>query len=135
MAAAGPSLAVAAVVVSGGHLLLVERGRPPAAGKWSVPGGRVEAGETLEEALRREVREETGVEVEPGQLLGFVERAAEGHHFVILDFAASAAAGAEEVVPVPGDDAVSARWVPVDEVAVLPLVSGLGDFLADHGVL
>jgi ADP-ribose pyrophosphatase YjhB (NUDIX family) len=120
---------VGAVVVADGRLLLVRRGRPPGVGAWSVPGGRVEAGERLAAAVAREVAEETGVEVTCGELLGWVERIGEGHHFVILDFACTAV-GAPE--PVAGDDAAEAAWVPLPDVPALPLVDGLLDFLGHH---
>ena len=121
-----------AVVVDAGRLLLVRRGRGPAVGMWSVPGGRVERGETVAEAVVRELAEETGVEGVCEGLLGWVERMGAGHHFVILDFWVRALAGAE---PTPGDDATEAAWVPLEEVARLPLVEGLHEFLSDHGVL
>ncbi len=127
-----PELAVAAVVVSHDRLLLVRRGQGPAAGEWSVPGGRVERGEVLAAAVAREVREETGVEVVCGPLLGWVERIDDDHHHVILDFEATAL---EDVAPVAGDDAAEAAWVPVDDVADLRLVDGLAEFLHEHGVI
>jgi 8-oxo-dGTP diphosphatase len=127
-----PELCVGAVVVASGRLLLVRRGRGPAAGWWSVPGGRVESGETLAEAVVRELEEETGVTGVCGPLLGWVERMSPGHHFVILDF---------EVTPVgpetlrAGSDAAEAAWVDLHEVVDLPLVEGLAEFLADHGII
>lgn len=131
----GPELSVAAVVVHDGMLLLVRRGHGPAAGSWSVPGGRVEHGETLAEAVVREVAEETGLECICGELLGWVEllaEQAEGHHFVILDFVATVL---EHGRPVAGDDAAEAAWVPLGDVTHLRLVDGLAEFLHDHGVL
>jgi 8-oxo-dGTP diphosphatase len=125
---------VGAVVVSAGHLLLVRRGRPPGAGAWSVPGGRVETGETLSAAVRREVLEETGVDVEPGPLVGWAERINADYHFVILDFAATPRLG-ELPSLTAGDDASDARWVPLPDVRSLPLVEGLAQFLELHGVL
>jgi 8-oxo-dGTP diphosphatase len=127
-----PALAVGAIVVHEGRLLLVRRLRPPAAGTWTVPGGRVEPGETLTEAVAREVLEETGLTVEVGDLAGWVERAGEGYHFVILDFLARVAG--DRVEPVPGDDAADARWVEPEVLSELPLVAGLADFLRDHGI-
>jgi ADP-ribose pyrophosphatase YjhB (NUDIX family) len=123
------------VVVHDGSLLLVRRGRGPAAGEWSVPGGRVEWDETLAEAVVREVREETGLECVCGELLGWVERLpedAEGHHFVILDFVATVLEHGE---PVAGDDAAEVAWVPVEEVLERPLVEGLAEFLHEHGII
>jgi 8-oxo-dGTP diphosphatase len=122
-------LCVGAVVVADGRLLLVRRGRPPGLGQWSVPGGRVEAGERLTDAVVRETVEETGIEVACGALLGWVERIDEQHHFVILDFACEVAGGSD---PVAGDDASEARWVPLGEVPGLPLVAGLLAFLEPH---
>jgi 8-oxo-dGTP diphosphatase len=126
-----PEVAVGAVVVDDGALLLVRRGRGPAAGEWSVPGGRVERGETLAEAVVREVAEETGLEVVCGPLLGWVERISDDHHHVILDFEATLLGGSL----VAGDDAAEAAWIPAGEVTELRLVDGLAEFLADHGII
>jgi len=127
-----PELSVGAVVVHDGSLLLVRRGHGPAAGEWSVPGGRVEWGETLAEALVREVREETGLECVCGELLGWVELVEAEHHFVVLDFVATVLEHGE---PVAGDDAAEVRWVPVPDVLDLNLVDGLPEFLHDNGIL
>jgi 8-oxo-dGTP diphosphatase len=128
-----PTLAVGAIVVHDGRLLLIRRARPPQAGKWSVPGGRVERGETLAEAVVREVREETGISVVAGQLLGWADRSDPAWHYVILNF------GADPVepltAPAAGDDAAEATWCPLDDVAALPLVDGLRSWLGSHGVL
>jgi 8-oxo-dGTP diphosphatase len=123
---------VGAVVVADERLLMIRRGRGPAQGQWSVPGGRVERGETLAEAVVRELREETGVDGICGELIGWVERMGDDHHFVILDFAAMAL---DAVVPVAGDDAAEAAWVPISDVTELDLVGGLAEFLADHGII
>jgi 8-oxo-dGTP diphosphatase len=124
---------VGAVVVSDDDcLLLILRGSEPGAGRWSVPGGRVEAGETVGEAVVRELREETGLEGLCGSLLGWVERIDKDHHFVILDFVVDVLDPAELVA---GDDAAEARWVPLQEVAELDLVDGLAEFLHEHGVV
>jgi 8-oxo-dGTP diphosphatase len=127
-----PEVAVGAVVVDDDALLLVRRGRPPAHGYWSVPGGRVEWGETLAHAVVREVMEETGVECVCGELLGWVERFGEDRHFVILDFLATPLSVAD---PVAGDDAAEARWVPLVDVPELDLVPGLAEFLHEHGII
>ena len=127
-----PEVCVGAVAVDADRLLLVRRGRGPAAGEWSVPGGRVEAGETLAEAVVRELLEETGVEGVCGSLLGWVERFGDDHHFVILDFLVDVLEATE---PVAGDDAAEAAWVPLGDVADLALVEGLAEFLHDHGIL
>ena len=127
-----PEVCVGAVVVDHEHLLLVCRGRPPGKGYWSVPGGRVEAGETLAEAIVREVAEETGLEAVCGELLGLVERITDEHHFVILDFAATVL---DRRPPEPGDDAADAAWVAVNDVAERRLVDGLAEFLHERGVI
>ena len=107
-----------------------------------MPGGRLERGESLRHAVEREVLEETALEVEAGDLVGWVERMGAGFHFVILDFFASLIGQAKrEAVAgrlptlVAGDDAGEARWVPLDQIETLPLVNGLADFLTEHGVL
>lgn len=129
---AGPILAVGAVVLDADRLLLVRRGRGPAAGEWSVPGGRVEPGETLAEAVTRELREETGVEAVCGPLLFWAERFDDDAHYVILDFEATLV-GDDQVVA--GDDAAEAVWVDLHEVAELTLVEGLAERLHDHGII
>lgn len=129
--------AVGAIVLDKGALLLVKRDREPARGLWSLPGGRVEAGETLREALVREVREETGIEIDVDGLIGVAERivrdddGAIAFHYVILDYACTPR-GTEVTA---GDDASEARWVPVGELSDLSLTAGLLEFLADRGVL
>jgi 8-oxo-dGTP diphosphatase len=120
------------VVVVDERLLLIRRGRGPAQGSWSVPGGRVERGETLAEAVVRELREETGIDGVCGPLLGWVERIGDDHHFVILDFTVVVL---DDVEPTPGDDAVEAAWVPLPQVSELDLVDGLAEFLADEGII
>ncbi|MDH3295287.1 MAG: NUDIX domain-containing protein [Acidimicrobiia bacterium] len=135
-----PQLAVGAVVIADQHLLLIERGRPPSVGLWTVPGGRVEAGERLEDAVQREVAEETGLAVSCGALIGWVQRLGSDFNFVILDFAATISqspVGESRSLPAPrpGDDASDARWVRLDRLAELPLVDGLLDFLEEHGIV
>lgn len=127
-----PEVCVGAVVVEDDSLLLIRRGRGPAAGEWSVPGGRVEPGETLAEAVLRELQEETGVEGVCGPLLGWVERITDEHHHVILDFTVTLLDSQD---PVPGDDALEAAWVPLDQVAELQLVEGLAEFLHEHDII
>lgn len=127
-----PELCVGAIAVLDGNLLLVRRGHGPGAGKWSVPGGRVEAGELLAEAVVREVAEETGLECVCGALVGWVERLDADHHFVILDFEATVL---DDTQPRAGDDAAEAAWVPLPEVTERQLVDGLAEFLHQHGYL
>lgn len=125
-------LAVGAVVVDHDRLLLVRRGHGPAGGQWAVPGGRVEAGETLAEAVTRELREETGLEGVCGRLLGVVERIGADHHFVILDYEVTLVGGDE---PVAGDDAAEAEWVELHEVAERDLAEGMAELLHDAGII
>lgn len=127
-----PEVVVGAVVVEQGSLLLVRRRNPPSAGRWSVPAGRVEWGETLAEAVVREVAEETGLEVLCGALLGWTESIDDDHHHLIFDFVAEVL---DADPPRAGDDAAEARWVPLGDVAELDLADGLAEFLHEHGVL
>ena len=109
-----PQIAVGAIVVHDDALLMVQRANDPGKGLWSVPGGRVEAGEFLADALRREVREETGLEVEVGELAGILEVPGDELHYVILDYHAVVTGPPE---PKASGDAGDVRWVPLDQVA------------------
>ncbi|MFP5254463.1 MAG: NUDIX hydrolase [Acidimicrobiia bacterium] len=125
-------LAVGAVVVDHDRLLLVRRGHGPSGGQWAVPGGRVEAGETLAEAVTRELREETGLEGVCGGLLGVVERIDEDQHFVILDYEVTLVGDDE---PVAGDDAAEVAWVELHDVAERDLAEGMAELLHDAGII
>jgi 8-oxo-dGTP diphosphatase len=115
-----------------GRLLLIKRRNEPAAGLWSLPGGRVEAGETDEQALVREIREETGLAVTAGALLGAVEGPGrDGAIADIRDYLAVVTGGSLQA----GDDAADARWVTPGEMALLELTDGLTQALASWGVL
>ncbi len=92
----------------------------------------MQPGETLAEAVVREVAEETSLEVVCGPLLGWAERIDDDHHFVILDFIVTVL---ELRAPIPGSDAAEAVWVALDEVAEWRLADGLAEFLHQHGVL
>lgn len=127
-----PEVCVGAIAVFDDAILMVRRGRGPAEGTWSVPGGRVEAGETLAEAVVRELAEETGLAGVCETLVGWAERIGPGYHYVILDFSVTLLSDRE---PAAGDDAAEARWVPLGEVAELQLADGLAEFLHDHGIL
>jgi 8-oxo-dGTP diphosphatase len=127
-----PELCVGAIAVDDDLILLIRRGRGPAQGAWSVPGGRVEAGETLAEAVVRELYEETGLVGVCERFVGWVERIGVDYHFVIIDFLVTILTGPE---PVAGDDAAEAAWVPLAEVADLELAEGLAEFLHDHDIL
>jgi 8-oxo-dGTP diphosphatase len=115
----------------GHRVLLVRRGGPPSAGKWSLPGGLVELGETTEEAIRREVREECGCDVRLVGLAGVLERVIRDeagrvrYHYVLVDYAAIA--DSDDICA--GTDAAEARWVDVDEVGRLDVTDGLVDMI------
>ncbi len=128
-----PIPCVGAIVHDGlGRLLLVRRANPPAAGSWTIPGGRVEPGESDEVAVTREVAEETGLVVEPLHFVGSVERPAPGGGvYLIRDLACRLRAGTLRA----GDDASDAGWFSAADLAGLPLVPGLVDALGRWGVL
>lgn len=130
-----PEVCVGAIAVADGQLLLVRRGHGPAAGEWSIPGGRVEAGETLAEAVVRELAEETGLEGVCDDLVGWVERIGTDYHFIIFDFAVTVLLGPGDPGPAAGGDAAEAAWVPLDEVSHLRLADGLAEFLHEHNIV
>lgn len=120
--ARAPRIGVAGVVFdAAGRVLLVERGKPPSMGQWTVPGGSLEPGETIADGVRRELAEETGLEVEVGPLVAVVERMGEDYHFVILDHLAFLRGGSLAA----GSDAKAARFCGEAELDALPLTEGL----------
>jgi 8-oxo-dGTP diphosphatase len=126
-----PTVAVGAFVFDdAGRVLLIERGQPPGEGLWTVPGGRVELGESLAAAVVREVREETGLEVTCGALVEVVERVTRTDaalwHYVILDYLAAITGGSLA----SGSDVRDARFVDDEGLATLPLTDGLLPVLA-----
>ena len=131
-----PEVCVGAVVIHDGRLLLVQRGRGAGQGLWSIPGGRVEGGERLTDAVAREVLEETGLSVEPGRWVGCVERIGPDHHFVIHDYTASLAEGVSPNDARAADDAAALRWHALTALAHAgDLVPGLLSFLVEHGLV
>jgi len=127
-----PYLAVSAAIFRDGRVLIVRRARPPAHGLYTLPGGGVELGETLEQAVVREVREETALEIEPIALAGYrqaIARDGEGRierHFVILPFVARWIAG--EVLL--NDELADARWLAPAELSGLHTTDGLAQIVA-----
>lgn len=118
---ARPLIGVGTVVWHDDKVLLIQRGKAPEKGKWSLPGGAQELGETVRQTVRREVHEETGVEIEDPVLLDVVDMispAASEHnarplyHYTLIDFVARA----KTTALTPGDDAADAKWVPFGEI-------------------
>ena len=122
---------VGAVVLDGDKVLLVKRGGTTLPGKWSIPGGMVELGETTRQAVIREVAEECGLEIELVDVCGVLDRVvhdADGrvrYHWVLVDYLAVARGG----TLCAGDDAADARWVPLDEVVLYDTTDGLMDMI------
>ncbi|MDQ4096000.1 MAG: NUDIX domain-containing protein [Actinomycetota bacterium] len=128
----GPRIAVGAVIVRDDELLMVKRGNHPGKGLWSLPGGRVEAREYLADALRREVAEETGLEVTVGELVGIFEVVGDPH-YVVLDFFARAEKEGHAVAA--ASDVEEVRWVPLERVADLECTPRFIETLRGWGIL
>ena len=126
-----PVVAVGAIVLHEGKVLLVKRAQEPAKGLWSIPGGVVELGETVREALKREVKEECGLEIEVGPVFEVVDsivRDEEGRlrfHYAIIDFLAQPKGGQLCVA----SDAEAARWFDMQELANLPMPPGTREII------
>jgi ADP-ribose pyrophosphatase YjhB (NUDIX family) len=124
-----PLVGVGAVIVEQHRVVLIRRRTPPLLGEWSLPGGVLECGETLREAVVREAREETGLVVETGEMLGVYERVirdAEGrvrYHYVLIDFLCRPASGDLNA----GSDAADVRWFTRDELPALNLAHDAND--------
>lgn len=131
-----PKPAVSAIIVQNGRILLVKRGVEPNKGLWSLPGGSIEPGETTDEALTREVEEETHLKVEPGDLAAVHEVIKlDGDkllfHYVIINKYAQPISGELQ----PGSDAADARWVSLDELHKYETTAGLIDRLKSMGLV
>jgi ADP-ribose pyrophosphatase YjhB (NUDIX family) len=120
-----PLVGVGVAVVEQGRILLVKRGNEPNRGLWAVPGGKVRRGERLIDAARRETLEETGLDVQVGEVVWVGEHIDDTHHIVLVDFAAQVVGGRLE----PGDDAVEASWVALDEAEALDLTPTMYELL------
>ena len=121
-----PQVGVGGVVVADGRVLLIRRGKAPLLGRWSIPGGTVESGETLEQALVREMAEETGLDVVPLQLLTVLDRIdREGDrvvfHYVIVDYLCRCLS--PPAMARAGSDALEVRWVGAEELEPLNLTA------------
>lgn len=130
---ARPVLGVGALIFDQARVLLIERGREPLAGYWSLPGGAVETGERLEDAVVREVFEETGLETAVGPIATVFERimpdAAGGceYHYVLIDFYCTVRSGELR----PGDDSKRVAWFEIDSLASLPMTQGTREVIGD----
>lgn len=120
-----PVVGVGVAVVDEGKLLLVQRGRDPGKGLWAVPGGKVEFGEPMKEAARREVAEETGLDVEVGDVVWVGEFLEDDHHIVLIDFHGKVIGGEMRAA----DDADDVRWVPLDVADRYPLTRTMYDLV------
>jgi len=131
-----PRVGVGAVVLEGDCVLLVQRGRPPSQGKWSLPGGLVHLGERLEDAVRREVEEECGLAVRVLDICGVIDRVVRDpapgdgdrrvrYHWVIVDYVAEPAGGVLQAA----SDAADARWVRLDDLSRYDTTDGLADMI------
>jgi 8-oxo-dGTP diphosphatase len=112
---------------SEGRLLLIKRGHEPGAGLWSLPGGRIEPGETDQQAVAREVLEETGLHVECGRLLGRAELPGPGDSVIVVNDYLAVVTGGQLAA---ADDAAAARWVTAADLPTLPLTEGLTTYLS-----
>jgi len=121
-----PILGVGALIFDGENILLVERGREPLKGYWSLPGGVLETGETLEQGVIREIREETGLEVKPLKVIEIFERiirdaqGAPEYHYVVIDYICRVTGGSLRAA----DDASLAAWVPRRLLPTYEIISG-----------
>lgn len=127
-----PRVAVGGIVLDGDRVLLVRRGQAPSVGRWSIPGGLVDLGERLEDAVVREIEEESGLRVRVLGLCGVIDRVIRGddagavrYHYVIIDYVSAVEGGILRA----GDDAAEARWVTLDELATYDVTDGVADMV------
>jgi len=126
-----PLVGMGAVILDQGRVVLVKRKFPPLAGEWSIPGGRLKIGETQREGVVREAREETGLTVDPVELLGVYDRLLRDeagrilYHYVLIDFLCQRIAGELQA----GGDADDARWFSQEEIRKLTLMEDTADVI------
>ena len=126
-----PVVGVGAIIRQDDRLVLIRRAKEPARGYWTFPGGAVELGESLEDAVRREVLEETGLHVELGHVAAVIDRIARDesgavrYHFIIVDYHARPVGGTLQ----PGSDAGDARWVGLEDLDALEMTEKAGELV------
>lgn len=124
-----PSIGVGGVLFnSDQQVLLIKRNQPPAKGWWSIPGGRLESGESLVEACRREFYEETNLDIMVKHIVAVVERRLEGFHYVIIDFYVQLV-DEENCAPFAQSDVAEAKWVGLSDLGQFDLVEGLTEII------
>jgi 8-oxo-dGTP diphosphatase len=124
-----PSIGVGGIVFNDDRqVLLIERNQPPASGLWSIPGGKLEPEESLSAACQREVKEETGLDVQATVIVAVVERQTEGFHYVIIDYLALLK-NPEVSNPTAQSDVSDAKWVEIDQLSEYRLVPGLHEII------
>ena len=127
-----PELCVGAIAIIDGKILLVKRKTEPEIGKWSIPGGHVDIGESLESAVERELYEETGLRGKCKIFVGSAEVISENSHKVILDFEVVIEGNSE---PIPATDAIASKWIPLEDINSLEMADGLETFLEENGYI
>lgn len=124
-----PSIGVGGIAFnSHQQVLLIKRNQAPAQGFWSIPGGKLEPGESLIEACRREFYEETNIEVNVKHIVAVVDRRLEGFHYVIIDFSV-VLVDENTAVPIAQSDVAEAKWIDLDVLEQYDLVDGLAEII------
>lgn len=124
-----PAIGVGGIVFNNQkQVLMIQRNQPPAMGLWSVPGGKLEAGESLADACKREIKEETGLDVAVKNIVAVVERRIESFHYVVIDFLAHRV-GDENAMPIAQSDVTEAKWISLENIEDYDLVDGLAEII------
>jgi len=129
-----PRIGVGAVVVKDEQVLLIKRKFEPKAGMWTLPGGLVNVGETLQQAVQREIAEECGIRVQPKNIIDVIDVIEEDaqhrikYHYVVVDFEAEYISG----TAVPGSDVTAVKWVPKNKLTDLNLPESTREFFLKH---